>query len=87
VIAVKLAMFDYTKEEKGYKPILLFDDIFDKLDEHRVQQLISLVSENNFGQVFITDTQRTRIKHVFDIIDIDHYIFNVTDGRLSEAEK
>lgn len=87
VIAVKLAMFDYTKEEKGYKPILLFDDIFDKLDEHRVQQLISLVSENNFGQVFITDTQRARIKHVFDIIDIDHYIFNVTDGRLSEPEK
>ena len=87
VIAIKLAQFDYTKEEKGYKPILLFDDIFDKLDEHRVQQLIKLVSENNFGQVFITDTQRSRIENVFKVIDIDHLIFNVTDGVLSEPEE
>jgi len=86
VIAVKLAQFEYTKEEKGYKPILLFDDIFDKLDDHRVQQLIKLVSENNFGQVFITDTQRSRIENVFKIIDIDHLIFNVADGVLSEPE-
>ncbi len=86
VIAIKLAQFEYTKEEKGYKPILLFDDIFDKLDDHRVQQLIKLVSENNFGQVFITDTQRSRIENVFEIIDIDHLIFNVTDGVLSEPE-
>lgn len=87
VIAIKLAQFDYTQEEKGYKPILLFDDIFDKLDEHRVQQLIKLVSENNFGQVFITDTQRSRIEQVFRVIDIDHRIFSVTDGMLSEPEE
>ena len=86
VIAIKLAQFDYTKEEKGYKPILLFDDIFDKLDDHRVQQLIKLVSENSFGQVFITDTQRSRIEKIFKIVDIDHLIFNVTDGILSEPE-
>ncbi|MBE9485049.1 MAG: DNA replication/repair protein RecF [Bacteroidetes bacterium] len=86
VIAIKLAQFDYTKEEKGYKPVLLFDDIFDKLDDHRVKQLIKLVSENNFGQVFITDTQRSRIEKVFKTIDIDHLIFNVTDGILSEPE-
>lgn len=86
VIAIKLAQFDYTREEKGYKPILLFDDIFDKLDENRVQQLVKLVSENNFGQVFITDTQRSRIENVFKVIDIDHMIFNVTDGELSEPE-
>lgn len=87
VIAIKLAQFEYTKEEKAYKPILLFDDIFDKLDEHRVQQLIGLVSENNFGQVFITDTQRSRIENIFKIIDIDHRIFTVTAGELSEPEK
>jgi DNA replication and repair protein RecF len=86
VIAIKLAMFEYTKEEKGYKPILLFDDIFDKLDEHRVHQLIKLVSENNFGQVFITDTQRSRIEHVFRLINIDHSIFNVSDSELSDPE-
>lgn len=87
VIALKLAQFDYTREEKGYKPILLFDDIFDKLDDKRVQQLISLVSENSFGQVFITDTQRNRIEKIFKMVNIDHKIFNVSDGQLSEEEQ
>ncbi len=86
VIAVKLAQFDYTRDEKGYKPILLFDDIFDKLDDHRVQQLVRLVSENNFGQVFITDTQRKRIENIFRKVDIDHKIFTVTSGQLSAPE-
>ncbi len=87
VIAIKLAQFEYTKEEKGHKPILLFDDIFDKLDENRVQQLVKLVSENNFGQVFITDTQRSRIESIFKVINIDHQIFSVADGILSEPQK
>jgi DNA replication and repair protein RecF len=86
VIALKLAQFDYMREEKGYKPILLFDDIFDKLDDHRVQQLIRLVSENSFGQVFITDTQRSRIERIFETVNIDHRIFNVVNGQLSEEE-
>ena len=86
VIALKLAQFEYTKEEKGFKPILLFDDIFDKLDDHRVQQLVKLVSENNFGQVFITDTQRSRIENIFSIVNIDHRVFNVVAGKLSEEE-
>jgi DNA replication and repair protein RecF len=86
VIAIKLAQFEYTKEEKGYKPILLFDDVFDKLDDHRVQQLVKLVSENNFGQVFITDTQRSRIENIFKIINIDHQIYTVAGGKLSEEE-
>ncbi|MDT8392306.1 MAG: DNA replication/repair protein RecF [Bacteroidales bacterium] len=86
VIALKLAQFDYTREEKGYKPILLFDDIFDKLDDHRVKQLIKLVSENNFGQVFITDTQRQRIERIFKMVNIDHRIFNVSGGKLSEED-
>ncbi len=51
IIAIKLAQFDYTKNIKGFKPILLFDDIFDKLDETRVTQLIQLVSQDSFGQV------------------------------------
>jgi DNA replication and repair protein RecF len=87
VIAIKLAQFDYTSEVKAYKPILLFDDIFDKLDEKRVQQLVSLVSENSFGQVFITDTQRGRIEKIFKKIDIDHSIYNVIAGKLSNPEK
>jgi DNA replication and repair protein RecF len=83
VIAIKLAQFDYIKTIKGYKPVLLLDDVFDKLDDLRVQQLISLVSENNFGQVFITDTSEDRIRKIFDSMDIDHKIFKIS-GPASE---
>ncbi len=77
VIAVKLAQFEYTKNIKGFKPILLLDDVFDKLDDLRVSQLIKLVSENSFGQVFITDTSRERIRSIFDTMEIDHRIFGL----------
>ncbi len=77
VIAIKLAQFDYTRNTKGFKPILLLDDVFDKLDDLRVSQLIKLVSENSFGQVFITDTSRERIISTFDSMEIEHEIFNI----------
>jgi len=77
VIAVKLAQFDYTRDVKGFKPMLLLDDIFDKLDDLRVSQLIKLVSNNSFGQVFITDTSRERITAIFDSMEIEHRIFKL----------
>ncbi|MEI7500828.1 MAG: DNA replication/repair protein RecF [Bacteroidota bacterium] len=77
VIAVKLAQFEYTRNIKGFKPILLLDDVFDKLDDLRVSQLIKLVSENSFGQVFITDTSRERVISIFDSMEIDHEIFSL----------
>ena len=77
IIALKLAQFDYIKSLKGYKPLLLFDDIFDKLDHLRVEQLMKLVSENSFGQVFITDTQEERIQGVFEKIKTDCKIFHL----------
>ncbi|MEI7662793.1 MAG: DNA replication/repair protein RecF [Bacteroidota bacterium] len=77
VIAIKLAQFEYTRNIKGFKPILLLDDVFDKLDDLRVAQLIRLVSENSFGQVFITDTSRERITAMFNSMDIEHKIFNL----------
>lgn len=80
VVAIKLAQFEYTRKIKGFKPILLFDDIFDKLDSNRVHQIIHLVSENSFGQVFITDTQPERIQSVFNQITIEHRIFNVQNN-------
>jgi len=75
VIAIKLAQFEYTRKRNGFKPILLLDDVFDKLDDNRVQQLMSLVSENSFGQVFITDTQAENIHKIFDPLSIEHKIF------------
>ncbi|MGM0566964.1 MAG: DNA replication/repair protein RecF [Bacteroidota bacterium] len=82
VIAIKLAQFDYIRDIKKTKPILLFDDIFDKLDQRRVAQLIKLVSQNSFGQVFITDTQYDRIKRVFEEVEIDHKIFFIKAGTI-----
>jgi DNA replication and repair protein RecF len=84
VIAVKLAQFDYTRDIKGFKPILLFDDIFDKLDDKRVHQIIRLVSENSFGQVIITDTQRSRIEKLFEEVNIDHKIFEIKEGKVQQ---
>lgn len=86
VIALKLAQFEFTKRLKGFKPILLFDDIFDKLDDHRVEHIISLVGNNNFGQVFITDTQKIRIEKLFAESDIDHKIFRVEEGSVEEVK-
>ena len=80
VVAIKLAQFEYTMSIKGYKPILLLDDVFDKLDDLRVHQLIRLVSEHSFGQVFITDTSEVRIRSIFDAMEIDHKIFRIPDG-------
>ena len=59
----------------------MFDDIFDKLDEKRVHQIIRLVSENSFGQVFISDTQQSRIERLFEEVKIDHRIFRITEGK------
>jgi DNA replication and repair protein RecF len=83
VVAIKLAQFDYTRDIKGFKPVLLFDDIFDKLDDKRVHQIIRLVSENSFGQVFITDTQQSRIEQVFKAVDIENRIFGISEGTVT----
>lgn len=83
VLAMKLAQFDYTQGIKGYKPILLLDDIFDKLDGDRVSQLINLVGDNSFGQVFITDTQPERIFKIFESASLDHRIFEVSEGNVT----
>jgi DNA replication and repair protein RecF len=80
VIAIKLAQFEYTRRVKGYKPILLLDDIFDKLDPHRVRQIIELVNEHSFGQVFITDTQKSRIEEIFKEVNTDHKLFLISNG-------
>ena len=60
LIALKLAQFDFIKAQSGVNPILLLDDIFDKLDENRVAQIIKLVDDENFGQLFISDTHADR---------------------------
>lgn len=80
-LALKLAQFEYIYNACGVKPILLLDDIFDKLDMIRVKQLVQLVGSERFGQVFLTDTQPGRVQHIFEEIpQVDHRIFQVQEG-------
>ena len=66
VLALKLAQFEYIYQHGGVKPILLLDDVFDKLDMERVTQLVQLVGSERFGQVFLTDTQPGRVERIFE---------------------
>lgn len=85
LIALKLAQYSYLQQQKGFKPMLLLDDIFDKLDEHRVAKLMQMVSHNDFGQVFITDTSHDRIAEIFECIGQEIRIFVVAKGAVSHA--
>jgi len=61
LVALKFAQYDFIRNQTGLKPILLLDDIFDKLDHFRVKQIIELVTDNHFGQIFISDTSPDRL--------------------------
>jgi len=87
VIAVRLAQYEFTYNKMGYQPILLFDDIFDKLDDQRVDQLVKLLGNDYFGQIFITDTQRQRINYLFEGTNIDHKIFSVERGAVQSNQE
>ena len=77
LIALKLAQFEFMKQVTGKKPILLFDDVFDKLDEDRVTQVINLVNKDHFGQIFITDTHGDRTENVVKRTDQPYKIFHL----------
>lgn len=75
VLAIKLALFDLIKKQKKESPIFLLDDIFDKLDQHRVKQLLELLIRKNFGQVFISDTDEDRVINIVNDFDINYKRF------------
>lgn len=77
LIALKLAQFDFLKQQAGIKPLLLLDDIFDKLDEHRVSQLISLVNKDEFGQIFISDTHAERTENIIQKTNKSYELFKL----------
>ncbi|HMW27248.1 MAG TPA: DNA replication and repair protein RecF, partial [Ferruginibacter sp.] len=66
LFALKLAEFEMLKESKGYPPLLLLDDVFEKLDDNRMHHLLHWVCRENSGQVFITDTHRDRLEEAFE---------------------
>jgi len=85
LIALKLAQFDFLKQHSGFLPLLLLDDIFDKLDENRVTALIKLVNENHFGQIFISDTHPDRTREITKRINEEARIFIINaEGQIYE---
>ena len=78
LVSLKLAQINRIKELTGKSPILLLDDIFDKLDDTRVSQLIELVNKENFGQIFITDTHKERTENVVRRIHEESKIFEIS---------
>ena len=77
LIALKLAQFEFVKKQSGEKPILLFDDIFDKLDETRVSKIVAMVNQEEFGQLFISDTHPERTESIVKTTHQTYKIFSL----------
>lgn len=77
LIALKLAQFEFIKKQSGVLPILLFDDIFDKLDETRVSKIVQMIDDKVFGQIFISDTHPERTEAIIKATHQSYTIFNM----------
>ena len=87
LVALKLAQFDFLKRTGSTVPLLLLDDIFDKLDASRVEQIVKLVAGDNFGQIFITDTNREHLDRILYKVGSDYKMFRVESGAINEMEE
>lgn len=84
LIALKLAQYEFLRRTgSGTTPILLLDDIFDKLDASRVEQIVKLVSNGDFGQTFITDTNRDHLDSILQHVEQPHRLYQVVDGAVT----
>lgn len=87
LIALKLAQYEFVKNIKEINPILLLDDIYDKLDDLRVQKLMGLVCSDRFGQLFITDTHSSRLATIFESFNADYKMFSINEGSVRSSIK
>lgn len=87
LVSLKLAQFDFLRRKGGETPLLLLDDIFDKLDSNRVEQIVGLVSGDGFGQIFITDVNREHIDMILERVDKEYRLFGVLDGNVELIKK
>lgn len=87
VISLKLAQFEFLKNiRNNVRPILLLDDIFDKLDASRVEQIVRIVGGDGFGQIFLTDTNREHLDHILRGSELDYRLFYVENGVIENKE-
>lgn len=88
VLALKLAQFDFLHRTSSKStPLLLLDDIFDKLDARRVERIVQLVSGENYGQIFITDTNRDHLDKILAHGAFDYKLFEVSAGEIAEKKE
>ena len=87
LVALKLAQFDFLKRTGTTVPLLLLDDIFDKLDASRVEQIIKLVAGDSFGQIFITDTNREHLDRILHKVGSEYKMFRVEQGTVAEMKE
>lgn len=85
LVALKLAQFDFLKRTGKTVPLLLLDDLFDKLDASRVEQIIKVVGGDGFGQIFITDTNREHLDRILQKVVGDYKLFRVEQGQIGET--
>lgn len=86
LVALKLAQFELLKRASGEVPLLLLDDLFDKLDASRVEQIVKLVSGDEFGQIFITDTNREHLDRIVQRVGETPHLFEVKQGAITEMK-
>ncbi len=87
LVALKLAQFDFLHRAGNTVPLLLLDDIFDKLDASRVEQIVKLVAGDSFGQIFITDTNRDHLDKILHKVGGDYRMFRVDQGMVFEMQE
>jgi DNA replication and repair protein RecF len=87
IVALKLAQFEVIKRHKGFNPLLLLDDIFDKLDDFRIERLLELIKNDELGQLFITDARPDRTAALLKQINVTSSVFNVGGGILQPYER
>ena len=86
VIAMRLAQYEFLRESTGLNPLLLLDDIFDKLDSRRVEKIMNIVSMPTFGQIFVTDTNLAHFDEIITNVAGDYRLWNVDNGRFHPQE-
>lgn len=84
-IALRLAQYEFLSAAVDIKPLLLLDDIFDKLDSHRVENIIDLVSRESFGQIFITDTNRKHLDEILSLHPSEQSLWTVENGKFTQS--
>lgn len=87
IVALKLAQFNFLKQITNTTPLLLLDDIFDKLDASRVKRIIDLVLNKKFGQIFITDTNREHIDEILSNSETNYHLYNVENGNITQKNR